>query len=63
MRRIDRDDDRTPPTLSPKAVLRHNYLFRGLSDGALDGIAARYGRRTADFVALTMEYPQPRGER
>jgi putative intracellular protease/amidase len=27
-------------------------------DRALDGIAASYGRRTADFVALTMEYPR-----
>jgi putative intracellular protease/amidase len=27
-------------------------------DLALEGIAASYGRATADFVALTMEYPQ-----
>ena len=46
MRMIDRDDDPAPPTLSPKAVLRHNYLFRGLSDTALDGIAALATRRT-----------------
>ena len=29
-------------------------------DRALDGIAASYGNATADFVALTMEYPQKR---
>ncbi len=29
-------------------------------DRALDGIAASYGDDTADFVALTMEYPQKR---
>lgn len=28
-------------------------------DGALAGIAARYGDPTAAFVALTMEYPRP----
>ena len=32
-------------------------------DRALDGIAASYGRPTADFVALTMEYPQAGGRR
>lgn len=32
-------------------------------DRALEGIAASYGVATADFVALTMEYPQKRGER
>ncbi len=33
---IDSDDGSPPPTpLSPKAVLRHNYLFRGLSDATL----------------------------
>jgi hypothetical protein len=29
-------------------------------DFAIDGIAASYGDATADFVALTMEYPQQR---
>ena len=43
-------------------------LFEGVPaaqalDRALDGIAASYGGATADFVALTMEYPQKRGER
>lgn len=28
-------------------------------DDALDGITARYGRRTADFVAMQLEYPRP----
>jgi transcriptional regulator GlxA family with amidase domain len=32
-------------------------------DRALDGIAASYGNATADFVALTMEYPQTRSTR
>ena len=27
-------------------------------DEALDGIAARYGMRTADFVAMQLEYPR-----
>ena len=27
-------------------------------DQALDGIAARYGMRTADFVAMQLEYPR-----
>ncbi len=44
---IDSDDGSPPPTLlSPKAVLRHNYLFRGLSDATLDGIAALAAKRT-----------------
>ena len=48
MRQIkDSDDGSIPPShLSPKAVLRHNYLFKGLSDATLDGIAALAGRRT-----------------
>ncbi len=33
-------------SLSAKAVLQRNYLFRGLSDGALDRIAALATRRT-----------------
>ena len=28
-------------------------------DEALDGITARYGMRTADFVAMQLEYPRP----
>jgi hypothetical protein len=27
-------------------------------DAALHGIAARYGERTADFVAMQLEYPK-----
>jgi CRP/FNR family cyclic AMP-dependent transcriptional regulator len=48
MRQIkDSDDGSIPPShLSPKAVLRHNYLFKGLSDATLDGIAALAVRRT-----------------
>ena len=45
--RIDSDDGSPPPTLlSPKAVLRHTYLIRGLSDATLDGIAALAAKRT-----------------
>jgi CRP-like cAMP-binding protein len=44
---IDSDDGSTPPpSLSPKAVLRHNYLFRSLSDSTLEGIAALAAKRT-----------------
>jgi CRP/FNR family cyclic AMP-dependent transcriptional regulator len=44
---FDSDDGSPPPThLSPKAVLRHNYLFRGLSDATLDGVAALAVKRT-----------------
>ena len=32
-------------------------------DRALEGIAASYGEATADFVALTMEYPHKQGRR
>src|SRR5690606_31018233 len=48
MRQVfDSDDGSPPPThLSPKAVLRHNYLFRALSDATLDGIAALAVKRT-----------------
>jgi signal-transduction protein with cAMP-binding, CBS, and nucleotidyltransferase domain len=43
----DSDDGSAPPTpLSPKAILRHNYLFRGLSDAALEGLAALAAKRT-----------------
>ena len=28
-------------------------------DDALRGIEARYGARTADFVAMQLEYPRP----
>jgi CRP-like cAMP-binding protein len=44
---VDNAGEQPPPTqLSPKAVLRHNYLFRGLSDATLDGIAALALKRT-----------------
>jgi CRP/FNR family cyclic AMP-dependent transcriptional regulator len=48
MRQISDSDDGSPPPvqLSPKAVLRHNYLFRGLSDPTLEGIAALAVKRT-----------------
>src|SRR5688572_32496046 len=48
MRHINDSDDGSPAPahLSPKAVLRHNYLFRGLSDATLDGLAALAGKRT-----------------
>ena len=43
----DSDDSSLPrPHLSPKTVLRHNYLFRSLSDSALEGIAALAAKRT-----------------
>jgi hypothetical protein len=42
----DRDDDATPALLSPKAVLRHNYLFRGLSETTLERMAALAAKRT-----------------
>jgi hypothetical protein len=32
-------------------------------DEALRGIAVRYGIRTADFVAMQLEYPRPSGSR
>jgi CRP-like cAMP-binding protein len=43
---ISDDGFAPPPHLSPKAVLRHNYLFRGLSDATLDGIAALAVKRS-----------------
>ena len=44
----DSDDGSEPrPHLSPKTVLRHNYLFRSLSDSTLEGIAALAARRTS----------------
>lgn len=47
MRQMDSDDGSMPrPHLSPKAVLRHNYLFRGLSDSTLEGIAALAAKRS-----------------
>ena len=43
----DSDDGSEPrPHLSPKTVLRHNYLFRSLSDSTLEGIAALAAKRT-----------------
>ncbi len=42
----DSDDGSAPPTpLSPKAILRHTYLFRGLSDTALEGLATLAAKR------------------
>jgi CRP-like cAMP-binding protein len=48
MRQINDSDDGLPAPahLSAKAVLRHNYLFRGLSDATLDGIASLAAKRT-----------------
>jgi CRP-like cAMP-binding protein len=43
---IDNDDD--PRYLSPKAVLKHNYLFRGLPDATVTRIAALAGKRHYD---------------
>lgn len=46
MRQNDNDDDVAPqPQLSPKGILKHNYLFRGLPERALDEIAALASRR------------------
>jgi CRP-like cAMP-binding protein len=39
------DDGPAFPHLSAKAVLKHNYLFRGLADAALERIAALATRR------------------
>lgn len=44
-----------PATMLP---LFHTLPAALALDRALEGIAARYGAQTADFVALTMEYPQ-----
>jgi hypothetical protein len=47
MRQInDSDGVPAPAHLSPKAVLRHNFLFRGLPDATLEGIAALAAKRT-----------------
>ena len=48
MRQINDTDESLPAPahLNPKAVLRHNYLFRGLSDATLEGIAALAAKRT-----------------
>ena len=44
---IDSDDGSLPPSyLSAKAVLRHNYLFRGLSETTLESLAALAAKRT-----------------
>ena len=46
---IDTDDGSAPAmrrsSLSAKAVLQHNYLFRGLSDAALERVASLATRR------------------
>ena len=55
---------------SPLPAAKSNRVSLGVADAhpalavdrALDGIAARYGRRTAAFVALQLEYPWPRRE-
>lgn len=44
MRRIDNEPAATSQ-LSAKAILRHNYLFRGLAESALDKIAGLAARR------------------
>jgi CRP-like cAMP-binding protein len=48
MRQItDSDDGSLPrPQLSPKTVLRHNYLFRTLSDSTLESLAALATKRS-----------------
>jgi CRP-like cAMP-binding protein len=48
MRQVnDRDDGSAPlPLLSPKAVLKHNYLFRGLADATIEKIATLAAKRT-----------------
>lgn len=43
--------DRTLPAIADRPALA--------LDRALAGIAARYGGRTADFVAMQLEYPRP----
>lgn len=43
--------DRTLPAIADRPALA--------LDHALAGIAARYGGRTADFVAMQLEYPRP----
>jgi CRP-like cAMP-binding protein len=48
---IDNDDGspsatEPPKSLSAKAVLKHNYLFRGLPDAALERVASLATRRT-----------------
>jgi CRP-like cAMP-binding protein len=46
MRQNDNDDDVAPqPHLNPTAILKHNYLFRGLPERALEKIAALASRR------------------
>ena len=46
---IDNDDGpRSDSLLSPKAVLKHNYLFRGLPDATVGRIAALAGKRHYD---------------
>lgn len=48
MRQINDNDESSRATmssLSAKAVLSHNYLFKGLSDGALERIASLASRR------------------
>jgi CRP-like cAMP-binding protein len=42
---IDSDDGSALPHLSAKAVLKHNYLFRGLADSTLDKIASLAAKR------------------
>src|SRR4051812_42429906 len=50
MRQLERDmpdpDLHSMATLSAKAVLQRNYLFRGLPEGALERVAALATRRT-----------------
>jgi CRP-like cAMP-binding protein len=48
MRQANDNDDGSVsvPLLSPKAVLKHNYLFRGLTDASLEKIATLAAKRT-----------------
>src|SRR5688572_23105955 len=48
MRQANDNDDGSAliPQLSPKAVLKHNYLFRGLADATLEKIATLAAKRT-----------------
>ena len=46
------------PAEHPLPAVGNRQPARAL-DEALDGISARYGMRTADFVAMQLEYPRP----
>jgi putative intracellular protease/amidase len=59
--RPDRIGARFPPDRSLPGIAGREPAFA--LDHALDAIAARYGRRTADFVAMQLEYPGRDGGR